>query len=147
MIHDTNELGNPVAEAIDSSNDISEDQEQTTAETLSAIQNVLRKAKRDAAKIQANCFTTNNLSLQDLSADDLKTVRFRTTRFLAKRKIQATKTIEGLKWALYKREMRGKFIKEITTLIRQLEHQIKSENVAVEDVGLMYLQNEPAVLV
>lgn len=121
--------------------------EPTTVETLSAIQQTLRKAKRDAAKIQANCFATNNPPLQDLTADDLKPVRLRMTTFLDKRKTQATKTIEGVKWALYKKEMRSRFIEEIFILILQLERQIYSESLAIEDAGLMYLQNEPVARV
>ncbi|KAL6805987.1 hypothetical protein J3E68DRAFT_390015 [Trichoderma sp. SZMC 28012] len=123
--------------------------EPTTVETLSAIQQTLRKAKRDAAKIQADCFATNNLPLQDLATDDLQNapVRLRMTAFLDKRKIQATKTIEGVKWALYKREIRGRFIEDIFILILQLERQIYSESLAIEDAGLMYLQNEPVALV
>ncbi|KAL6834637.1 hypothetical protein V8C40DRAFT_232377 [Trichoderma camerunense] len=121
--------------------------EPTTVETLSAIQQTLRKAKRDAAKIQAHCFATNHLPLQDLTADDHAPVRPWMTAFLDKRKIQAAKTIEGVKWALYKREMRSRFIEEIFILILQLERQIYSESLAIEDSGLMYLQNEPVARV
>ncbi|KAL7953585.1 hypothetical protein V8C34DRAFT_296552 [Trichoderma compactum] len=123
------------------------DQDPTTAETLSAIQHALRKAKCGAAKIQADYFATNNLPLQDLTTDDHIPVRPRTTAFLDKRQIQAAKTIEGVKWALYKKEMRGRFIKEIFIIILQLERQIYSESLAIEDAGLMYLQNEPVAFV
>ncbi|KAL6830626.1 hypothetical protein J3E69DRAFT_196854 [Trichoderma sp. SZMC 28015] len=148
IIHDTNQLGNLIADEIVPSENGSEDQEPTTAaETLSAIQKALRKAKRDAAKIQAHCFAANNLPLQDLTADDRKPIRPRMTAFLDKRKIQAAKTIEGVKWALYKKEMRDRFIEEIFILVLQLERQIYSESLAIEDAGLMYLQNEPVALV
>ncbi|KAL7797738.1 hypothetical protein V8C43DRAFT_329087 [Trichoderma afarasin] len=147
MIHDANRSGDLIEDAIDAPGDRPEDQEPTTAETLSAIQKVLRKAKRDAAKIQADCFATNNLPLQDLAADDHAPIRPRMTAFLDRRKIQAAKTIEGVKWALYKRELRGRFIEEIFILILQLERQIYSESLAIEDAGLMYLQNEPVALV
>ncbi|KAK0760043.1 hypothetical protein N5P37_007122 [Trichoderma harzianum] len=122
-------------------------QDPTTTETLSAIQHALRKAKRDAAKIQADYFATNNLPLQDLTTDDHIPVRPRMTAFLDKRKTQAARTIEGVKWALYKREIRGRFIEEIFIMILQLERQIYSKSPATEDAGLMYLQNEPVALV
>ncbi|KAL6700472.1 hypothetical protein J3F84DRAFT_121679 [Trichoderma pleuroticola] len=121
--------------------------EPTTVETLSAIQQTLRKAKRDAAKIQAHCFATNTLPLQDLVAHGHNPIRSQITVFLDKRKIQAAKTIEGVKWALYKKEMRSRFIEEIFILILQLERQIYSESLAIEDAGLLYLQNEPVALV
>ncbi|PKK43422.1 hypothetical protein CI102_11311 [Trichoderma harzianum] len=146
-IHDTSESGNPIADTIDPSDNRSEDQDPTTTETLSAIQHALRKAKRDAAKIQADYFATNNLPLQDLTTDDHIPVRPRMTAFLDKRKTQAARTIEGVKWALYKREIRGRFIEEIFIMILQLERQIYSKSPATEDAGLMYLQNEPVALV
>ncbi|KKP00988.1 hypothetical protein THAR02_06891 [Trichoderma harzianum] len=146
IIHDTSELGNLIADTIDPSDNRSEDHE-PTVETLSAIQQTLRKAKRDAAKIQAHCFATNQLPLQDLTADDHAPARPWMTAFLDRRKIQAVKTIEGVKWALYKKEMRSRFIEEIFLLILQLERQIYSESLAIEDAGLMYLQNEPVALV
>ncbi|KAL7914677.1 hypothetical protein GGI35DRAFT_434970 [Trichoderma velutinum] len=147
IIHDANESGNLIEDAIDPSNNRSEDQEPTTAETLSAIQKALRKADREAAKIQAGYTAKNNLPLQDLTTDGLKAMPFRMARFLNKRKIQAAKTIEGVKWASYKRESRDKFITKITTLIVQLERQINSESLAIEGAGLMGLYGEPATLV
>ncbi|KAJ4864287.1 prion-inhibition and propagation domain-containing protein [Trichoderma breve] len=146
IIHNTSELGNLIADTRDPSDNRSEDHE-PTVETLSAIQQTLRKAKRDAAKIQADCFATNDPPLQDLNADDHAPVRPWMTAFLDRRKIQAAKTIEGVKWALYKKEMRSRFIEEIFILILQLERQIYSESLAIEDAGLMYLQNEPVALV
>ncbi|EHK19171.1 uncharacterized protein TRIVIDRAFT_49298 [Trichoderma virens Gv29-8] len=149
IINDTNGSGNPVQDAIESSENRSEDQEPTTAEALSAIQEALRKAKRDAAKIKTDCTTctTNTLPLQDPTTDDLKTIRLRMTAFLDKHKIQAAKSIEGVKWALYKREMRDRFITEISTLILQLERQINTESLAIEDAGLMRLHGAPVTLV
>jgi hypothetical protein len=149
IINDTNGLGTPVQDAIESSENRSEDQEPTTAEALSAIQEALRKAKRDAAKIKTDCTTctTNTLQLQDPTTDDLQTIRLRMTAFLDKHKIQAAKSIEGVKWALYKREMRDRFITEISTLILQLERQINTESLAIEDAGLMRLHGAPVTLV
>ncbi|KAK4065010.1 uncharacterized protein Triagg1_8826 [Trichoderma aggressivum f. europaeum] len=137
-----------ISRIIHDTNNRLEDQDPTTAQTLSAIQHALRKAKRGAAKMQADYFATNNLPLQDLTTDDhLPALRPRMTAFLDKRKVQAAKTIEGFKWALYKKEMRGRFIQDIFIMILQLERQIYSESLAIEDAGLMYLQNEPVALV
>ncbi|WP_214292950.1 hypothetical protein, partial [Escherichia coli] len=87
-------------DSIDDPENTSEGKERSIVEVLSDARDALRKAQREAAKVQAELATTA-LQLQDANSHtalNLKTVQVRVTGFLDKRKVQATKTIEAMKW-------------------------------------------------
>lgn len=101
----------------------SEDQEARIAEILSAIQSRLHKAQQEAAKIEADL-----LRFCPPRGVNGKSMRIRMTGYLNERKVQAAKTIEGLKWALYKKNKHDKFIADISALIKHLERRINANN-------------------
>ncbi|UKZ73244.1 hypothetical protein TrVFT333_000886 [Trichoderma virens FT-333] len=109
------------------------------AEIISAIQSRLRKAQQEAAKMEAD-FITTPLDV-GVSTPDLKTMRVRMTGFLDKRKVQAAKTIEGIKWAFYKKDKHEKFITEISALIKHLERKVNTikESQRLDDTRIMYI--------
>ncbi|EHK19675.1 uncharacterized protein TRIVIDRAFT_46616 [Trichoderma virens Gv29-8] len=96
--------------------------EPTLAGLLAEIQHALHKAQREAARIRDDCGT-----------------QVPTTGFLDKRKTQAAKTIQGVKWAFYKRDNCINYLGEISSLILNLEHQVDRELLALGDAGLMYM--------
>ncbi|EHK26481.1 uncharacterized protein TRIVIDRAFT_36430 [Trichoderma virens Gv29-8] len=133
VIHNTNSHNKLIANATDGPENIPKDQEATTAETLSAIQDALRRAQLEAAMIEAQCTATG--------LDPDAVMRTRMAIFLHRQKAHLAKTTEGLKWALYKRESRDKFIAKISVLLLQLERQVSMENLTMGDARLMYMAN------
>ncbi|KAL6810032.1 hypothetical protein J3E69DRAFT_377927 [Trichoderma sp. SZMC 28015] len=116
IIHDTSRFENLLSiNAIHDANSRSQHGEPTAAEILSAIQDALRKAQREAAQVRADCSTQAPI-----------------TGFVDKRKAQATKTIEGVKWAFYRRDDCNKFIEEISSMILHLENQVDRERRTLE---------------
>ncbi|QYT06078.1 hypothetical protein H0G86_012945 [Trichoderma simmonsii] len=116
IIHDTSRVDNFLyMNAIGDTNGISQDRELNVAEILSAIQDALRKAQREAAQIRADCSTQAGIK-----------------GFGDKRKAQAAKTIEAVKWAFYKRDDCNKLLEEISSMILHLEHQVDRERRTLE---------------
>lgn len=113
-IYDTNSANNISAiHTIDGS---------TIAENLSAIQDQLRKAQQEAAEI-ADFLKFGPPQLE--AVDDPQPMRARMTEFLNKRKVQAAKTAEGIKWSFYEKAKKDKFIADISALIKSLEREVK----------------------
>ncbi|KAK4065223.1 uncharacterized protein Triagg1_8662 [Trichoderma aggressivum f. europaeum] len=115
--------------AIDGLEITQEEGERSIMEMLSDTRDALRKAKREAAEIQAG-LTTTALQLQDANSNttlNLKTMQVRVTGFLDKRKVQAAKTIEAMKWVFYKRDICNKLIADIALLMNDLERQVASD--------------------
>ncbi|KAJ4864288.1 hypothetical protein T069G_00818 [Trichoderma breve] len=129
--------------AIDGPENTSEEKERSIVETLSDARDALRKAQREAAKIQAELATTA-LQLQDANSNttlNLKTMQVRVTGFLDKRKAQAAKTIEAIKWGFYKRDICNKLITDIALLMNDLERQVTS------DTRILYIaQTHPSIM-
>ncbi|KAJ4856479.1 hypothetical protein T069G_09847 [Trichoderma breve] len=116
IIHDTNRIDNFLSmNTTGHTNSVSQDREPTAAEILSAVQDALRIAQREAAQIRADCSTQAPI-----------------TGFVDKRKAQATKTIGVAKWAFYKRDDCNKFMEEISSIILHLEHQVDRERRTLE---------------
>ncbi|KAF7918342.1 hypothetical protein EAE99_008938 [Botrytis elliptica] len=63
-------------------------------------------------------------SLIERSAGSKKKIRVRFMGFLGKRKCQASKVIEGIKWVFYKKDHFDKFVESICKLIDDLENII-----------------------
>ncbi|KAL6799581.1 hypothetical protein GGI42DRAFT_58682 [Trichoderma sp. SZMC 28013] len=115
IIHDTNRVDDFLSiNATTGTNSVSP-RESAAAEILSAIQDTLRIAQREAAQIRADCSTQAPI-----------------TGFVDKRKAQAIKTIGVVKWAFYKRDGCNKFIEEISSIILHLEHQVERERRTLE---------------
>ncbi|KAL6799108.1 hypothetical protein GGI42DRAFT_328806 [Trichoderma sp. SZMC 28013] len=124
--------------------DAPEETERSIMEILSHARDTLLKAQRDAAKIQAE-LATAALQLQDVNSyttSNLKTMRVRVTVFLNKRKVQAAKTIEAMKWVFYKRDICNKLVTDIALLMNDLESQVVSDNrimyIARTHLSIMY---------
>lgn len=116
ILHETNRVDDFLfINATGDTNRLLQDREPTAAEILSAVQDALRIAQREAAQIRADCST-----------------QARITGFIDKRKAQATKTIGVVKWAFYKRDDCNKFIEEISSIILHLEHQVDRERRTLE---------------
>ncbi|KAL6805989.1 hypothetical protein J3E68DRAFT_31746 [Trichoderma sp. SZMC 28012] len=132
-----------VVNSIDGQENTSEEKERSIVETLSDARDALRKAQREAAKIQAELATTA-LQLQDTNSNtalNLKAMQVRVTGFLEKRKVQATKTIEAMKWGFYKRDICNKLVTDIALLMNDLERQVAS------DTRIMYIaQTHPSIM-
>ncbi|KAL6821223.1 hypothetical protein V8C40DRAFT_249912 [Trichoderma camerunense] len=122
IIHNMNRVDNFLSiHAIDNTHNIPQDREPTAEEMLSAIQDDLRKAQREAAQIRIDCIT-----------------QARITGFVDQRKVQVTKTIEGVKWAFYKRDSCNKFIQEISSMILHLELQVERERRTLGEGRFVY---------
>ncbi|KAL7944741.1 hypothetical protein V8C42DRAFT_325739 [Trichoderma barbatum] len=115
----------------------SDDQEPTIAEIVSAIQIRLRKAQQEAAKMEADVLASR-FEASITTTLDLRTMRVRMTRFLNKQKVQAAKTIEGMKWAFYKKDKHDKFVTDISALIEHLERKVSRESLTLGD-AIMYI--------
>ncbi|KAL5088869.1 hypothetical protein Trisim1_006285 [Trichoderma cf. simile WF8] len=144
LIQDMERAENSLAmNAIDGPENTSEEKERSIVETLSDARDALRKAQREAAKIQAELATTA-LQLQDANSNttlNLKTMQVRVTGFLDKRKAQAAKTIEAIKWGFYKRDICNKLITDIALLMNDLERQVAS------DTRILYIaQTHPSIM-
>ncbi|OPB43700.1 hypothetical protein A0O28_0099880 [Trichoderma guizhouense] len=144
LIQDMDRIENSLAmHAIDGLESTSEEKERSIVETLLDTRDALRKAQREAAKIQAELATTA-LQLQDANSNttlNLKTMQIRVTGFLEKRKVQATKTIEAMKWVFYKRDICNKLVTDIALLMNDLERQVAS------DTRIMYIaQTHPSIM-
>ncbi|KAM6482032.1 hypothetical protein HDV62DRAFT_57964 [Trichoderma sp. SZMC 28011] len=123
-IFDTNGADDILAiHGIDDLRRASENQEATLVEILFDIQNRLRKAQHEAAKMEADLLK----SCPARDADGLKTTRARIAEYLNERKVQAAKTIEGIKWAFYKKSKHNKFIADISALIDHLERSQRQQ--------------------
>ncbi|PNP59489.1 hypothetical protein THARTR1_00979 [Trichoderma harzianum] len=129
--------------SIDDPENSSEGKERSIVEVLSDARDALRKAQREAAKVQAELATTA-LQLQDANSYttiNLKTMQVRVTGFLDKRKVQAAKTIEAMKWVFYKRDICNKLIADIALLMNDLERQL------VSDTRIVYIaQTHPSIM-
>ncbi|UKZ73245.1 hypothetical protein TrVFT333_000887 [Trichoderma virens FT-333] len=112
---------------------------------LCGIRDVLRKAQQEAAKVKAD-FTRTGLPLLEPNTStttlNLKILQVRMAGFLGKRKVQAVKAIEGLKWIVYKRAMRDKFIQDISVLMQDLERQVGREGLALRDTRIMDMMEQ-----
>ncbi|KAK4076371.1 hypothetical protein Trihar35433_2931 [Trichoderma harzianum] len=111
------------------------EEERSIVETLSDARDALRKAQREAAKIQAE-LTTTAPQQQDANSDttlNRRSMQVRVTGFLDKRKVQAAKTIEAMKWGFYKRDICNKLVADIALLMNDLERQVAS------DTRIMYI--------
>ncbi|KAL7914675.1 hypothetical protein GGI35DRAFT_488731 [Trichoderma velutinum] len=129
--------------AIDGLESTPEERKRSIMEMLSDTRATLLKAQRDAAKIQAE-LATAALKLQDANSYttlNLRTMRVRVTEFLDKRKVQAAKTIEAMKWVVYKRDICNKSIADIASLMNDLERQV------VSDTTIMYIaRTHPSIM-
>ncbi|KAL7797734.1 hypothetical protein V8C43DRAFT_329085 [Trichoderma afarasin] len=129
--------------AIDGPENTLEAKERSVLEILSDTRDALHRAEREAAKIRAELATTA-LQLQDANSNttlNLKTMQIRVTGFLDKRKVQAAKTIEAIKWGFYKRDICNKLIADIALLMNDLERQVAS------DARIMYIaQTHPSIM-
>ncbi|KAM6482033.1 hypothetical protein HDV62DRAFT_397547 [Trichoderma sp. SZMC 28011] len=129
--------------AIDGLENIPEEGERSIMEMLSDTRDDLRRAQREAAKIQAELATTAPQQ-QDANSDTIpnrKTMQIRVTVFLDKRKVQAAKTIEAMKWVFYKREICNKLIADIALLMNDLERQVAT------DTRILYIaQTHPSIM-
>ncbi|KAL7932200.1 hypothetical protein V8C35DRAFT_307673 [Trichoderma chlorosporum] len=114
-----------------------EDQEPAINEILSTIQNILRKAQEEAVRIEGEF--SNSGPPPPEGAADLRAMRLRMTAFLDRQKIQAAKTIEGIKWGLYKKDKHDKFITEISTLIQHLERKVNGQNLQHGETRIIYI--------
>ncbi|QYS94319.1 HeLo domain-containing protein [Trichoderma simmonsii] len=121
----------------DDSTKASEDQEPTIADILSAIQNRLRKAQQEAEKVEADLLKF----CPPRGADGLQSMRARMTGFIDKRKAQAAKTVEGIKWSFYKKDKYDKFIADISALIKHLERKvnINKEGLSLGNSPIIYI--------
>ncbi|TFB04422.1 hypothetical protein CCMA1212_003511 [Trichoderma ghanense] len=110
--------------------------EATISENLLAIQETLRKAQREAAQLRAHLLEAAGGHLEATSTWSAntplipKTMRLQPTGFLDKRRIQAAKKMEALKWAFYKKDNCDKFIAEISALLLHLERQVNARRDA-----------------
>ncbi|KAL7787601.1 hypothetical protein V8C43DRAFT_288566 [Trichoderma afarasin] len=117
ILHNTSRIANFLSiNAIDDAHSISQGREPTAAEILSAVQDTLREAQREAAKVGVGYLTQAQI-----------------TGFVDRRRVQATKTIEGVKWAFYKRDSCSKFIEDMSSIILHLEHQVERERRTLEE--------------
>lgn len=93
---------------------------------LGQIQDRLLRAQREARRLQTKLDGASSLPLDPESClpTDLKKIRVRFMGFLGKRKSQASKVIEGIKWVFYKKEHFDKFVESICKLIEDLENII-----------------------
>ncbi|KAK0760042.1 hypothetical protein N5P37_007121 [Trichoderma harzianum] len=101
-------------------------QEPTIAEILSAIQDRLRKAQQEAAEMEAIFLRIGTPRPE--TADGVETMRLRMTGYFNERKVQAAKTVEGIKWAFYKKDKHDKFIADISALIKHLERKVNTNS-------------------
>ncbi|KAF3066788.1 hypothetical protein CFAM422_009016 [Trichoderma lentiforme] len=123
ILHNTSRIANFLSiNEIDDAHSVSQDRESTAAEALSAVQDTLREAQREAAQVRVSHLTQSQI-----------------TGFVDKRRVQATKTIEGVKWAFYKRDSCSKFIEEMSSMILQLEHQVERERRTLEEARFVYM--------
>ncbi|KAL7914676.1 hypothetical protein GGI35DRAFT_474410 [Trichoderma velutinum] len=140
IIYDTNGADNILAiYAIGGPKRSLDHLEPVITDILSAIQDKLHKAQQEAAKIEADLQTFGPPQLE--SVDGPKTMGFRMTRYLNQRKAQAAKTVEGIKWAFYKRDQHDKFIADISALIKHLERRVNAnkESLSFRDARLIYI--------
>ncbi|KAL6799107.1 hypothetical protein GGI42DRAFT_328805 [Trichoderma sp. SZMC 28013] len=139
-IHDPNGAADMLAiSAIDGPKKAPDNQESTVAEILSAIQNRLRKAQQDATEMEAVFLRIGTPRTE--AADGVETMRFRITGCLNKRKVQAAKTVEGIKWAFYKKDKHDKFIADISALIKHLERKVNAnkEGLSLSNSSIIYI--------
>ncbi|KAF7886910.1 uncharacterized protein EAF02_003557 [Botrytis sinoallii] len=89
-------------------------------EILGHIQDRLLSAQREARRLQTKLDGKSSLPLDPESClpTDLKKIRVRFMGFLGKRKCQASKVIEGIKWDHF-----DKFVESICKLIDDLENK------------------------
>ncbi|KAL6700471.1 hypothetical protein J3F84DRAFT_358253 [Trichoderma pleuroticola] len=138
IIHDPNGTGDVLAiRAIDGPKKAPDNQESTVAEILSAIQNRLRKAQQEAAEMEAILMKIGTPRPE--AADGVETMRFRMTGYLDERKVQAAKTIEGIKWAFYKKDKHDKFIADISALIKHLERNTNKDGLSLGNSPIIYI--------
>lgn len=109
--------------AADDARTISENQERTAAEILCAIQQTLRKARRDATKMRADLTADDGQRLdpEACASSSSKNPQIRIVGFFDKRRVQVTKMVGGLKWAFYKRDHFDRFITDLSALVSDLE--------------------------
>ncbi|KAF7931552.1 uncharacterized protein EAE98_004288 [Botrytis deweyae] len=86
----------------------------------------LLSAQGEARRLQTKLDGKSSLPLDPESClpTDLKKIRVRFMGFLGKRKCQASKVIEGIKWVFYKKDHFDKFVESICKLIDDLENII-----------------------
>ncbi|KAL6805988.1 hypothetical protein J3E68DRAFT_390016 [Trichoderma sp. SZMC 28012] len=125
--------------AIEGPKKASDNQEPTVAEILSAIQNKLRKAQQDAAEMEAVFLQIG--APRPEAPDGVETMRRRMTGYLNERKVQAAKTVEGIKWAFYKKDRHDKFIADISALIKHLERKVNTnkESLSLGNSPIIYI--------
>ncbi|KAL7932202.1 hypothetical protein V8C35DRAFT_307675 [Trichoderma chlorosporum] len=103
----------------------------TYAWILGAVQDALLKAQREAAKINDVC-TRAKLPLVGpgtcITKFDLN--KMRLTTYLDNRKNRAAKKVEAIKWALYRRAICDKFVRDIHVLLQDIERQVGRERDA-----------------
>ncbi|KAK4065224.1 uncharacterized protein Triagg1_8663 [Trichoderma aggressivum f. europaeum] len=136
IIHDTNGTDEIlVSNAIERSTHTSGHQEPTIAEIIPAIQDRLRKAQQEAAKIEAGYLTTNP------PQQEAETIRVRMMGFLDKQRFQAAKRVEGIKWALYRKDKNDKFIANISALIKDIEREVNAnrESLTLGKSRIIYI--------
>ncbi|KAK4076370.1 hypothetical protein Trihar35433_2930 [Trichoderma harzianum] len=140
IIDDPNGAADMLAiRAIDGPKKASDNQEPTVAEILSAIQNRLRKAQQDAAEMEAVLLQIG--APRPEAPDGDETMRLRITGYLNERKVQAAKTVEGIKWAFYKKDRHDKFIADISALIKHLERKVNTnkESLSLGNSPIIYI--------
>ncbi|KAL7955904.1 hypothetical protein V8C34DRAFT_290274 [Trichoderma compactum] len=131
IIRETNPIGNDLSiNGIDDTNSMSQGREPTAAGILSAVQHALLRAQREAAQVGVGYLT-----------------QARITGFVDRRRVQATKTLEGVKWALYKRDSCKAFMEEISSIILHLEHKVDRERRTLVEARLVGVHGRVVVVV
>ncbi|KAK8167969.1 prion-inhibition and propagation-domain-containing protein [Phyllosticta citrichinensis] len=88
---------------------------------LSDIEDLLYSAQREAKHIEEKMKGSDQILDPNSIPRDLQKIRSKLHQFLHKRKIEAAKAYNGLKWAFYKKEQFEEFIKDISEHVAQLE--------------------------
>ncbi|KAI9932531.1 hypothetical protein ASPWEDRAFT_33430 [Aspergillus wentii DTO 134E9] len=97
---------------------------------LGEIQDCLVKARREAEKLRKklDLHGAEALDPESCLPIDLKKIRTRFMESLRKRKVQAVKVGESIKWVFYKKEHFDKFVANISELLDGLEKTIPEED-------------------
>ncbi|KAI1387227.1 prion-inhibition and propagation-domain-containing protein [Hypoxylon trugodes] len=91
-------------------------------QTLSDVRDLCNKACRQASRIGKGLDAkTQEITPESCVPSDLEKLRFWLKECLRKRRAQASRTVQGVKWAFYKKENFENFIANLTALIDALE--------------------------
>ncbi|KAK8255147.1 prion-inhibition and propagation-domain-containing protein [Phyllosticta capitalensis] len=102
--------------------------EASAKQVLEEIEDMLYSAQREAQEMEEKeCKGEVPLDPNSHVPRDLQKIRGVFKKFLEKRKQQAVKAVESLKWAFYKKEHFETFITDINGLIKTLEELFPAE--------------------